>query len=477
MMRKTKVICTMGPATEGIYKELILKGMDAARFNFSHETHEVQLHRANVMKQAREEVGIPIPLIIDTRGPEMRIGVMTEKVRLINGETFKLVVEEIEGDVTQASITYKELYKNVAIGQSIFINDGTINLEVVEIDGTTIVTKVIAGGKLSSRKGVNVPGCDTGLPFMSEKDRRDIEFAIDQDFDFIALSFVRNKEDIQIVKDMLKAKNREDIKIISKIENVEAVENIDEIIEASDSIMIARGDLGIELPVRQVPRIQKQLIKKCYETAKPVIVATQMLESMSDNPMPTRAEVSDVANAIYDGTSVVMLSGETAAGKYPQESLEMMINVIEETEKDIDYRKRFDANLWNHHETNIMRAISEVSVIASFKMDASAIVVPTRTGNSARLISSLRPISPIIVVTNSETIQRQLNISWGIKPCMSNFIGEQKELFEVAMQKAMDTKLVKDRDLIVLTSGIPTGSDGKTNMVKLHRIGDEVIGG
>lgn len=475
-MRKTKVICTMGPATVGLCNELIENGMDAARFNFSHENHDIHLSRINEMKAARNKLGIPIPLIIDTKGPEMRIGPMKEKVTLINGSQFKLVTDDIEGDITMASITYKNLYKNVEPGQSIFIDDGSINLKVDKIEGSTIVCEVIAGGQLSSRKGVNVPGCKTGLPFMTERDKSDIEFAIDQDFDFIALSFVSNIEDIQSVRDILKEKGRTDIKIISKIENKEAVDNIDEIIAASDSIMIARGDLGIELPVKRVPSIQKKLIKKCYSTSKPVIVATQMLESMSDNPMPTRAEVSDVANAIYDGTSVVMLSGETAAGKYPIESLQMMINVIEETEDDIDYKVRFDEETWKLIDSNVLNAISEVTVIASFKIDSRAIIVPTRTGNSARIISSFRPSCPIIAVTMSETTERQLNISWDIKPCQMNFIGKQKVLFEQVMEKALATNLVYIGDDIILTAGIPTGSEGKTNMLKFHTIGDEVIG-
>ncbi len=475
-MRRTKIICTMGPATQGLYKELIQHGMDAARFNFSHENHAIHLERINEMKAARIELGIPIPLIIDTKGPEMRIGPMKEKATLINGEIFRLVAEEIVGTKEQVTISYKDLYNNVAIGQSIFIDDGSINLEVIELDGSTIVCKVIAGGQISSRKGVNVPGCDTGLPFMTEQDQSDIEFAIDQDFDFIALSFVSNAGDIAVVRDMLKQKGREDIKIIAKIENKEAVDKIDEIIAASDSIMIARGDLGIELPVKKVPVIQKRLIKKCYSTSKPVIVATQMLESMSDNPMPTRAEVSDVANAVYDGTSVVMLSGETAAGKYPVESVEMMTKIIEETENDINYKVRFDEETWKLIDSTVLNAISEVAVIASFKIDSKAIVVPTRTGNSARIISSFRPSCPIIAVVMNDTLERQLNISWNIRPRKMAFISNQKKLLERVMVKALGTNLVKDGDQIILTAGLPTGSAGKTNMIKLHRIGDEVIG-
>lgn len=466
----------MGPATVGLSEALINGGMDAARFNFSHENHDIHLRRSNEMKAARVKTGKPIPLIMDTKGPEMRIGPLAKQVTLINGNQFKLVIEDIEGNEEVASITYKELYKNVSIGQSIFIDDGSINLEVIDITGTDINCRIIAGGKLSSRKGVNVPGCNTGLPFMTDRDQSDIEFAVDQDFDFIALSFVSNADDVRLVREILNNKNKKDVKIISKIENKEAVENIQEIIEISDSIMIARGDLGIELPVDTVPVIQKKLIKKCNISSKPVIVATQMLESMTDNPMPTRAEVSDVANAIYDGTSVVMLSGETAAGKYPLEALKMMTDVIEEAEKDIDYKTRFDKETWKTVNSNILNATSEATVMASYKIDAKAIVVPTRTGNSARMISSFRPTCPIIAITMKEMIERQLNISWGIRPKLMAFIENQKQLFEQVMVEALETELVQEGDMIVLTAGIPTGSKGKTNMLKMHRVGDEVIG-
>jgi len=475
-MRKTKVICTMGPATEGKCEELIINGLDAARFNFSHENHEIHGRRIEEIKRAREKFHNPIPLIIDTKGPEMRIGVLKNKVQLVNGNQIKLIAEEIEGDEKAVTISNKDLYKSVEVGQSIYIDDGSINLEVSDIAEEEITCTIVSGGMLSSRKGVNVPGCITGLPFLGEQDLKDIEFAIDQDFDFIALSFVQSAKDIYSVRELLKRKYREDIKIIAKIENKISVDNIDEIIEAADSIMIARGDMGVELPINTVPIIQKKLIKKCYSNAKPVIVATQMLESMTENPMPTRAEVSDIANAIFDGTSVVMLSGETAAGKYPIESLKMMTEVIEETERDIDYKKRFDNEVWKKIDRNILNAISEVSVVTSFKIDSKAIVVPTRTGNSGRMISSFRPSCPIIAVTMDKTIQRQLNISWGIRPMISKFIGDQKQLFETVMEKAVETDLVSKGDLVVLTAGIPTGSEGKTNMLKLQKVGEKVIG-
>ena len=466
----------MGPATENKCEELILNGMDAARFNFSHENHEIHGRRINEIKAAREKHNKPIPLIIDTKGPEIRIGVIKKNVVLTNGEKVSLVIEDIEGDSKAISISNKNLFQIIEVGQSIYIDDGRISLEAIGIEGTSIICKIQSGGSISSRKGVNIPGHKIDQPFVTEQDRQDIEFAIDQDFDYIALSFVQSARDIYTVREILKKKYRDDIKIIAKIENKVAVENIDEIIEAADSIMIARGDLGIELPIRTVPIIQKKLIRKCYSSAKPVIVATQMLESMTENPVPTRAEVSDIANAIYDGTSVVMLSGETAAGEYPVESLKMMVQVIEETEKDIDYKARFDEDVWKKLDNNVLNAISEVSVVTSFKVGAKAIIAPTRTGNSVRMISSFRPSCPIIAITMDQRIQRQLNISWGIQPLLNEFISNQKQLFEKVMERAVESSLVESGDLVVLTAGIPTGSEGKTNMLKLQKIGEPVIG-
>jgi pyruvate kinase len=476
-MRRTKIICTMGPTTVGLCEELIKNGMDAARFNFSHETYEIHASRIEEMKKAREKLGIPIPLIVDTKGPEMRIGVLKEKFDLKKGTEIRLVTQDIEGDEKAVSITNKMLYEKVSEGQQIYIDDGRIELQVTSVQGSDIVCDVISGGMLSHRKGVNVPNCDTGLPFMTEQDISDIEFAIDNDFDYVALSFVHNASDIYKVRSILKRKYREDIKIIAKIENREAVNNIDEIIEASDSIMIARGDMGIELPLSEVPVIQKKLIKKCYSAAKPVIVATQMLESMTENPLPTRAEVSDVANAVYDGTSVVMLSGETAMGDFPIKSLQTMVKVIEDTEADIDYRARFNVKNFTDIEKNTLNIITKAAVVTSFEIEPKAIVMPTRTGNSARMVSSFRPSSPIVAITMKPTIQRQLNMSWNIKPMLSEFIGTQKELFESVMEKAVDSKIVENGDTIIMIAGIPTGSSGKTNMMKIHKIGDPVVGG
>lgn len=474
-MRKTKIICTLGPSTEGLIEKMIENGMDAARLNFSHENHEIHLRRLKEVKKAREKLNTPIPLIIDTKGPEMRIGQMKGKVDLIKGRRFTLVNDDITGDEHKASISHKKLYTCLKPKKEIFIDDGRIRLEIEKIDGKDIICKITSGGIISSKKGVNVPDCDTGLPFLSRSDLLDIGFALENDFDYIALSFVKSASDIIQIRSILKKRGKEDIKIIAKIENKKAVANIDEIIEAADSIMIARGDLGIELPISQVPLIQKKLIKKCYSNAKPVITATQMLESMTDNPLPTRAEVSDVANAIYDGTSVVMLSGETAAGDHPIEAIKMMVQVINDTEEDIDYKKRFDLKSFETVENNIVNIISKASVVASYEIDAKAIVVPTRTGNSARMLSSLRPQSPIIAITVKPIIQRQLNMSWGIHPMFTVFISEQKKLYESAIDLVVESGTAIKGDIVVLTGGLPTGSKGKTNMLKLHKIGDKVI--
>lgn len=475
-MRRTKIICTMGPATEGLCEELVLNGMDAARFNFSHENHEIHGRRIEEIKSAREKFKKPIPLIIDTKGPEMRIGPVKGKIDLKKGNFIKLVVEDMEGDENAVSITNKNLYKKVEPLQSIFINDGRIELQVEKVDGTDIVCKVISGGMLTSRKGVNIPGCDAGLPFLTGQDMKDIEFAVENDFDFIALSFVHSATDIYKVRGMLKQMHREDIKIIAKIENRNSIDNIDEIIDAADSIMIARGDMGIEIPLSQVPVVQKRLTKKCYLSAKPVIVATQMLESMTENPLPTRAEVSDVANAIYDGTSVVMLSGETAAGDFPIKSLQTMVKVIEDTEKDINYKERFYSEDFANIKNNTINVIGKASVVTSFEMNAKAIVMPTRSGRTARMVSSFRPRCPIIAITMNPTIQRQLNMSWGIKPMMSEFIGDQKQLFENVMKQAGASGLAKKGDTVIMIAGIPTGSAGKTNMLKIHKMGNPVVG-
>jgi len=470
-MRRTKIICTLGPKTEGLYDDLILSGMDAARVNLSHETYQIHKKRIDDLKESRERLQKPVTLLMDTKGPEIRLGVMKDQVLLKKGQPFTLSCINCEGDEYGASITSGELYRSIKTGSSIFIDDGKVHLLVTGIKDKNIVCEVKNGGIISSRKGVNVPGSASCLPFLSDKDREDIFFAAENGFDTIALSFVRTAEDVDTVRALLYAAGKSDIKIIAKIENQQAVDNIDKIIDISDGIMIGRGDLGIEVSLEDVPIIQKKLIRKCYSRGKPVITATQMLETMTENLFPTRAEVSDVANAIYDGTSAVMLSGETAMGKHPVTVLKRMVDIINKTEEDIDYRARFYREDWLT-DKSIASVLGQAASVAAFELDAKAIVVITNTGNSARMISRFRPKCPIIAITVKPIIERQLNMSWGIHPVRTGYIPEIITLFENTIECAKRTGIVKKGDLVILTAGMPTGYTGKTNLLKIHTIGD-----
>ncbi len=473
-MRRTKIICTLGPTTEGLCEDLIINGMDAARVNFSHETYEIHARRIDEFKKARRKLKKPVSLIMDTKGPEIRLGLIKDNTILKNGQKISIVNNDITGDDSKISISYKNLYKSVIKGNSIYIDDGKIHLKVKKIKDKNVICEVVTGGKISDKKGVNIPGCVKSLSFLSEKDLSDLDFAIKHEFDYIALSFVRDSKDILKVREFLKEKNSSDISIISKIENKQSVENIDEIIEYSDGLMIARGDLGIEMPLSQVPSIQKKLIRKCYSSGYPVITATQMLESMTENMLPTRAEVSDVANAIYDNTSAVMLSGETACGKYPLEVLKKMVDIIETTEKDIDYRKRFFAEDWLTRN-DVVSVIGQATSVAAFELKAKGIVVVTNTGNTARMISRFRPNCPIIAVTVNSRVERQLNLSWGIHPVRTNYIKDIIKLYNNTMECAKSTGIIGNGDLIILTTGMPTGPKGKTNTLKIHIVGEDVI--
>jgi len=472
-MRRTKIICTLGASTVGRCRDMIINGVDAARVNFSHETHDIHASRIKELKEAREALKIPVPLIADTKGPEIRTGLIKENTELRSGQEITILSTSITGDASKISLSYPDIYKKIGTGNDIFIDDGKLHLQVKRIEEENIVCDVISGGRLSSRKGVNIPGCACFLPFLSSKDMEDIDFAIVNEFDYIALSFVRTADDIRQVREILNKRDCSDIKIIAKIENREAVENIDEIIESSDGIMIGRGDLGVEMPLSQVPIVQKKLVRKCYTNGKPVITATQMLESMIENIIPTRAEVSDVANAIYDGSSAVMLSGETACGKYPVETLKRMVDVIDTIENDIDYRKRFFNEDWLT-DKSIVSIIGRSTTVAAFELDASAIVVITNSGNSARMISRFRPSCPIIAVTVEPRIERQLNLSWGIRPVRTGYIKDMAKLYDNIMKCAEETGIVGKGDLVVMTAGMPTGPKGKTNIMKIHRIGDAV---
>lgn len=478
-MRKTKIICTLGPAVddEDILKKLMLTGMDIARINFSHGTHEEHQVRIDTFKQVREELGLPIPLLLDTKGPEIRTGNFVNKeVYLQEGDNFTLVCEDIIGDNKRCSITHKELYKDVRRGGRILINDGLVELEVEAIQGTDIICKVLNGGMIGNHKGINVPDVDTHLPSITQKDVDDIIFGIENEFDFIAASFVRKASDVVEIKKVLEKNGGHGIRVIAKIENREGIRNFDEILKVTDGIMVARGDLGVEVPVEEVPVIQKQLIEMCYRNGKPVITATQMLDSMIRNPRPTRAEASDVANAIYDGTSVIMLSGETAAGKYPVETLEIMVKIAEKAEKSMDYWKRF-SNMQFEMTPSVTNAISHATCTTAQDLQAAAIITVTTTGNTARMISRFRPNCPIVATTTDHRVHRQLMLSWGVTPYYVDVANSTDEMFDMGVEKALESGFVKNGDLVVITAGVPIGVSGTTNILKVHIVGKVLVQG
>lgn len=469
-MRKTKIICTMGPATDSpeVLEQLILAGMDVARLNFSHGTHEEQGRRMQAIREARAKCGRPVAILLDTKGPEIRVrNFEGDKVLLENGQDFTLTGRELLGNKNIASITFPDLHKDIKTGTKILIDDGLIEMEVKEIKDGDIVCTVLNGGYVSNHKGVNLPGVHINMEFLSAVDREDILFGIENEVDFVAASFVRCADDVKQIRHLLNWNGGGGIKIISKIENQEGLDNIDEIIEASDAIMVARGDMGVELPEEEVPIAQKMIIRKVYEAGKQVITATQMLDSMVKNPRPTRAETADVANAIYDGTSAIMLSGETAAGKFPVESLAMMVRIAERTEQDIDYKKRFFVR---DRESNpdVTDAICHATCTTAYDLNSSAIIVVTKSGRSARMISRYRPACDIIGCGTSEMVCRQLNMSWGVTPVLLEEKQDIFELFDYAVKESKKKGLVKPGDTAVITSGVPIGMSGTTNMVKVE---------
>lgn len=478
-MRKTKIICTLGPAVdnEETLRKLMQKGMNVARLNFSHGTHEEHKVRVDLFKKIRDELGMPIPLLLDTKGPEIRLGKFeTGEVILKDKDSFTLVNEDIVGDSSRAAITYKELYKDVKKGSRILINDGLVELEVTEIKGKDIHCTVVNGGAIGNNKGINVPGAEIHLPSLTQKDVEDIKFAVENEFDFIAASFVRKASDVIEIIKVLEKNNGHDIKVIAKIENREGIQNFDEILKVADGIMVARGDLGVEIPVEEVPVVQKMLIEKCYRNGKPVITATQMLDSMMRNPRPTRAETSDVANAVYDGTSVIMLSGETAAGKYPVESLEMMAKIAEKTENAMDYWKRFNSMQYAIM-SSVTNAISHATCTTALDLKAAAIITVTHSGNTARMISRFRPECPIIATTIYPRVQRQLSLSWGVLPYLVHEVNTTDEMFDIGIEKALESGLVSSGDLVVITAGVPIGVSGTTNILKVHIVGNVLVQG
>ncbi len=468
-MRKTKIICTLGPSTkkDGVLRELMLNGMNTARINFSHGTREGHLETINEVKKMREELGLPVAILLDTSGPEIRLGNFTGgKAELCEGELFTLTSREVEGSAKEASITYKGLPGDVKKGTIILIDDGLIKMEAEEVTETDIVCRILNGGTVSDHKGINVPNVNISMPYISEKDRLDIIFGIENDVDFIAASFVRSADDILKIREIFKEKNCNNIKIISKIENRQGVDNIDEILEVSDGIMIARGDMGVEIPLQEVPVIKKKIIKKVYNADKIVITATQMLDSMMKNPRPTRAEATDVANAIYDGTSAIMLSGETAAGNYPVEALKTMIDITEFAEEDIDYNNRFKI-LAKMDKPDVTDAISHATCMTAIDINAAAIVTITKAGRTARMISRYRPYSPIIGCTPSRKTYYQMSLSWGIMPVMINEETDTEELFKNSMKAAQESGYIEKGGLAVITAGVPLGISGTTNIIRV----------
>ena len=471
-MRKTKIVCTIGPATDNdqIIKELMLNGMNVARFNFSHGDYETHEKRFNQIVRIREELNLPIATMLDTKGPEIRLKKFENgSVQIHDGDTFILTTEDVIGTQERGSITFSKLPEDVKIGSAILINDGVIELRVTKIDGTEIICEVIHGGIVSDNKGVNVPGIRLSMPYISDRDMCDLQFGAKMGYDFIAASFVRSGADVSYLRNFTQSLGWTTPKIIAKIENMEGVSNIDEILEAADGIMVARGDMGVEIPFEQIPAIQKELISKAYNAGKQVITATQMLESMIHNPRPTRAEITDVANAIYDGTSAIMLSGETANGKYPLEALKMMAKIAETTEKDIDYSHDFSIKTYNTN-LSITNAISHATVTTAHDLNAGAIIALTKGGSTARMVSKYRPDCAIIGLTPSPITCRQLNMSWGIYPGLVEEKYNTDELISHAIDKSLELGYVTDGDIAVITGGVPLGVAGTTNLLKVQKV-------
>ncbi len=474
-MRRTKIICTLGPAvdSEDMIRTLIRTGMDAARFNFSHGSHPEHLERLNMLKAVRDAMGRPVATILDTKGPEIRIkSFETKTITLEPGDPFTLTTEDVTGNQGWVSVTYPQLHEELQPGQEILIDDGLVAIRVERIEGTNIVCTVENGGTLSANKSINIPGVHIQLPALTEKDIDDIRFGVENDFDFIAASFVRRAADVEAVRAVLHDCGGDDVKIIAKIENQEGVDNLDAILEAADGIMVARGDLGVEIPAARVPILQKQMIRKGLQQGKPVITATQMLDSMMRNPRPTRAEVSDVANAVYDGTGSVMLSGETAGGKYPVEALTAMVGIVTETESAIDYWKQFQKQRVLP-ASNINDAITHTCCLTAKDLNAKAILTATNSGRSARMICRFRPACPIAALTMHEKVRRQLNISWGVTPYLTGEVTSTDRIFSLSAEVALKERLVENGDTVVITAGVPLGKSGSTNLIKAQVIDEE----
>ena len=471
-MRKTKIICTLGPAVDNaeLIRALVENGMDAARFNFSHGSHTEHLERLNRLKAIRDALGRPVATILDTKGPEIRIRDFQEKsITLEAGDSFTLTTEEIAGNRSMVSVTYPNLHEELASGQQILIDDGLVAIRVERIEGRRLICTVENGGTLSANKSINIPGVPIQLPALTEKDVDDIRFGVKNDFDFIAASFVRRAADVEAVRSVLHECGGDNVRVIAKIENQEGVDNLDEILAAADGVMVARGDLGVEIPAARVPVLQKEIIRKGRMLGKPVITATQMLDSMMRNPRPTRAEVSDIANAVYDGTSCVMLSGETAGGKYPIEALCTIAEIVAEAEKAIGYWHQFE-NQPAPAAANINDAITHTCCLTARDLNAKTILTATASGHSARMISRFRPACPIAALTMQEKVRRQLNIDWGVIPFLTGEVNSTDRIFSLTADVALKEGLVQAGDIVVITAGVPLGRSGSTNLIKAQVI-------
>ena len=456
----------------------MLGGMNGARFNFSHCTHEDAAKKLEAVTRLREELGLPVATILDTKGPEIRVKTFKNgPIELQAGDPFTLTTREVEGDDKVVSITYHDLPKDLKLGARVLIDDGLVEMRAEHVSETDIVCTVLNGGRVSNHKGINVPGTKLSMPFISEQDRSDIIFGIENGFDYIAASFTRSAEDILAIRQIFKEYNCHTMNIIAKIENMEGVDNIDEILRVVGGIMVARGDMGVEIPFEDVPVLQKELIQKSYLAGKQVVTATQMLDSMIKNPRPTRAEATDVANAIYDGTSCIMLSGETAAGKYPVEALETMVRIAEKAEQSINYIKRFNARDNSDVAFDVTNAISHATCTTAHDLGAKAIVTVTKSGVTARQLSKFRPLYPIVGCTTQAHVWRQLNLSWGVLPALIDEVSDTDALFERAVDAAEATGLVESGDLVVITAGVPLGISGTTNMMKVHVVGHVLLTG
>ena len=473
-MRKTKIVCTIGPASEDkdTLRKLIKAGLNVVRLNFSHGDHEEHGTRVQRVNELREELNEPISLLLDTKGPEIRTGNFDVKDTMLEeGSEVVIRHDDVPGTSSEFSVSYKQIHEDLSPGKQVLLDDGLVALEVTEIRGKDVVTKVLNSGPISSHKSVNLPNVNTQLPALTEKDEADIAFAVEHDFDYIAASFVRKAADVIGIRNLLKKLGGEDIQIISKIENQEGVDNYRQILAASDGIMVARGDLGVEIPVQEVPAVQKWMIKLANEAHKPIITATQMLDSMIRQPRPTRAEVSDVANAIMDGTSAIMLSGESANGKYPVEAVEMMASIATTTEGSIDYWGQFRSRS-NHQQPSVGNAIAHATSSTAMDLNAKAILTVTQSGRTARLIASNQPACPIIVTTSSPKVRTQMSLVWGTVCLLVEPMTSTDELFDASEKLAMETGLVSNGDVVVITGGTPLGMAGTTNTLKVLNIGD-----